>query len=136
MLATIRLLLLAFNVTATPLREGDLDKLQGLWTIETFERDGEPPRHACDLVPVSFRDGLMIIESSPGQNFKLDLTRDPKWIDLVTEKGVALAGIYSVKGDTLLLCIQRMPGRARPLEFRTTEGSGAELWKLRRLNRP
>ena len=67
--------------------------------------------------------------------FKLDPSKKPKAVDaLVTEgefKGKTLLGIYGLEGDTLRACYAP-PGKKRPTEFASKEGSGNYLYVYRR----
>ena len=57
--------------------------------------------------------------------FKLDLMKQPRWLDATGTKGPQRGrrylGIYTLDGDTLQWCVSS-PGNERPTEFATKNG--------------
>ena len=57
--------------------------------------------------------------------FKLDLLKQPRWMDATGTKGPQRGrrylGIYALDGDTLKWCVST-PGNERPTEFATKNG--------------
>jgi uncharacterized protein (TIGR03067 family) len=114
----------------------DQEKLQGDWTLQSGERDGQ--QFPEDLVKalkrnitgdkyVITRDGETLAKGT----FTLDPAQKPKAIDIKLE-GVdkPVQGIYELEGDTFKLCYAA-PGEARPKEFATKAETGLTLavWK-------
>jgi uncharacterized protein (TIGR03067 family) len=114
----------------------DQEKLQGDWTLQSGERDGEAfpedlvkalKRNITGDKYVVTRDGETLAKGT----FTLDAGQKLKTIDIKLE-GVdkPVQGIYELEGDTFKLCYAA-PGEARPKEFATKGGSGLTLavWK-------
>jgi uncharacterized protein (TIGR03067 family) len=114
----------------------DQEKLQGDWTLQSGERDGEAfpedlvkalKRNITGDKYVVTRDGETLAKGT----FTLDAGQKLKTIDIKLE-GVdkPVQGIYEVEGDTFKLCYAA-PGEARPKEFATKAGTGVTLavWK-------
>jgi uncharacterized protein (TIGR03067 family) len=62
--------------------------------------------------------------------FRLDPSADPKtfdWSGKGPEGAIELRGIYELDGDTFRLCYVTAPGKPRPTELRSPEGSGRIL---------
>ncbi len=78
-------------------------KLEGTWTVDSAETNGK----GLDVWKggkFTFSDEKATIPFSKGGTFKVDASKDPKWIDITTlEKGTIL-GIYLVDGDKIKLC--------------------------------
>src|SRR5207253_6260991 len=77
------------------------------------------------------REGKTIIKG----NFKIDPTKKPKQSEATyTEgelKGKTVLGIYEVDGDNMRIC-SALPGKDRPTEFSSKEGSGHALITYKR----
>jgi uncharacterized protein (TIGR03067 family) len=127
MLLAVGLLIAADDKDAA---KQDLDKLQGEWTLESGERDGQAipeefvkslKRVIKDNTSVVSRDGEALSKST----FKLDPTKKPKAIDITLEqeKDKPILGIYELDGDTFKICYGQ-PGGERPKEFSAKAGSG------------
>ena len=114
----------------------DLDKLQGDWTLESGERDGQKiPEEIAKTLKRTVkgnkskvtRDGETLAEGT----MTLDPAKKPKAIDMKLEgMDQVVQGIYELSGDTFKICYG-MPGVERPKEFATKAGSGLTLgvWK-------
>jgi uncharacterized protein (TIGR03067 family) len=112
------------------------EKLQGEWTMQSGERDGEQfPEELVKALKrtvtgdkyVITRDGETLAKGT----FMLDPWQKPKTIDGKMEGAdKTVQGIYELDGDTLKIC-NGQPGEARPKEFATKAGSGLTLvvWK-------
>jgi uncharacterized protein (TIGR03067 family) len=119
--------------------KGDLEKLQGVWSITSLESDG-------NRLPETMFSGAQIVIK--GDQFEslgmgaiyrgkvaLDETKKPKQFDLViTEghaKGMTNHGIYELGRDSWKLCLDTT-GKNRPKQFATKSGSGFALETLKR----
>jgi uncharacterized protein (TIGR03067 family) len=72
-----------------------------------------------EMVIKGDRMTLPIKDDSKEVRYKLDPGKNPKQIDLLIEKDKTARGIYSVKGDTLRLCVETDPAGDRPAQFAT-----------------
>jgi uncharacterized protein (TIGR03067 family) len=121
----------------------DRAALKGEWKVVSYELDGKKPvsDEQLDKVKVTIdesgkvtvqADGKTIIEG----NTTIDPTKNPKTIDTTfTEgdlKGETALGIYEIKGDTYKYC-RAAPGKERPTEFSSKEGSGHTLVVYKRV---
>ena len=117
----------------------DEDLIQGIWRLVAAERNG---------VPTDFEEGLHVFFSgdktgmTKGEktaneaSFKLHPKKKPKGIDLSKKGDRRIAkGAYSLKGDTLKLCLPGGPDRDRPNELATKPGDGFTLLTLKRTHR-
>ncbi|OWK45475.1 hypothetical protein FRUB_01806 [Fimbriiglobus ruber] len=77
----------------------------------------------------TLRDGKEIYATV---TFKVDPSREPKWINLTITiadsdfKGKTQPGIYKIDGETLTFCVADI-GAERPTEFTAKAGSGRIL---------
>jgi uncharacterized protein (TIGR03067 family) len=138
--AALALVLLPLLAAADPAPDAkqEADKLQGEWTMVSLETRG---RKSTDEAVKGYRltirgDRWEVTRGGAAAGgditFKLDPSKDPKEIDLVTKSRGAESvsrGIYKLEGDTLTLC--RTQGTAdRPKEFKTTPEAGVlVVWK-------
>jgi uncharacterized protein (TIGR03067 family) len=121
----------------------DLERLQGTWTFESYEENGKAlPAAALKEKRIFFganqfiikrRDELLQIGS-----LKLNPIDGHRDFDATViagpQKGKTMLGIYSLKGDTLKVCINP-DGSDRPKEFKTTADSGLFLAVYKRVIR-
>jgi uncharacterized protein (TIGR03067 family) len=116
-------------------------ELQGTWKLVSLEVDGKKATKG-DIK----NEQKMVVEGDKFTStvddkhsfkgtFKLDPGKKPKTVDVaVTDgdfKGKALLGIYEIDGDTLRACYAA-PGKDRPSEFTSKEGSGNYLYIYKR----
>jgi len=82
-------------------------KLEGAWNVSKFEVNGmEQAKEESPKQVIISGDSLTGI--GPPMRFTLDLSKRPKWIDLVFKKGdksLSIHGIYDITNDELRLCI-------------------------------
>jgi uncharacterized protein (TIGR03067 family) len=113
----------------------DMEKMQGDWAAVSMVRDGMPfPK---DDAQSFFRtvkgDKYTVFHFSEAVNqgtFTIDASKKPKTMDVLPErtddKSKAILGIYEFEGDKLKVCFGA-PGKDRPAEFESKEGSGNAL---------
>ena len=111
----------------------DLGKMKGTWTVASLVMNGEKlPEEELKKLKILIgadgsmtvqRDGTTIIKTS----CKIDPTAKPKAIDVTFTqgdlKGQTALGIYEIAVDTIKYC-RGGPGKDRPEEFSSKEGSG------------
>ena len=117
----------------------EMAKLEGDWSMVSGEASGQTlPEEAVKSGKRVCKDGETTIIISEKVYFKAKVTIDPskkpKAIDYeMTDgptKGKTHLGIYELDGDTVKFCFAS-PGKDRPTEFTSKEGSGNTLsvWK-------
>jgi uncharacterized protein (TIGR03067 family) len=111
----------------------EMKALAGTWEVVKMVHDGVVaplPPEGSPRVTVK-EDGSyavkaadMALESGVG---KIDPAKSPKTLDITPadgpNKGKTLLGIYELKGDELRVCWSE-PGKDRPADFTSKEGSG------------
>jgi uncharacterized protein (TIGR03067 family) len=116
--------------------EDDLRALQGTWMTMKLVTDGKveidlkEPSKEGPVSTLTYNSHKWVLklgdqELASGTS-KLDSSKTPKRIDLTHESGQTLPGIYKLVGDEYTACIAA-PGKARPTEFTSKEGSGQRL---------
>src|SRR5205807_1198901 len=110
----------------------EMEKLQGTWMFDSYEENGKktPP---ADLKEkrIFFGSNQFIIKQGEELlqvgSLKLDPIDGHRDIDATVaagpHKGNTMRGIYSLKDNTLKVCIDP-EGNERPKEFKTTPDSG------------
>jgi uncharacterized protein (TIGR03067 family) len=108
----------------------DMKLLQGTWSLISLERDGVAaplPKEAVrvitdDKYAMTLKPGLTIEGT-----YTIDPAAKPKRMETTPSSGPykdkPLLGIYELDGDTLKICYAS-PGKERPTEFTSKEGSG------------
>ncbi len=108
--------------------ETDQQKLQGKWTVESFEFNAMPVESMQGAIR-EFKDDQYTLTPISGETYsgtiKLDATKTPHQIDLVMPDRT-LKGIYEIDGDALKIAYA-LEGDARPTEFASKPDSGAAL---------
>ena len=117
----------------------DTAQLQGEWSMVSGEIDAQP-------LPAEYLKGSRRVNKDDETTvtiagrvfmkarFTIDPTKKPKTIDYTVSegqtKGKTQLGIYEIDGDTVKFCYSA-PGKDRPTDFTTKEGSGRVLsvWK-------
>jgi uncharacterized protein (TIGR03067 family) len=108
----------------------ELKKLQGTWTFESVEADGQKlPADQYKGMTVTIegdkyyvKQGDKVVEAA---THKIDPSKSPKTLDAkVTDgpnKGAVYLCIYEISGDTLKVCFDP-EGKKRPTEFKGESG--------------
>lgn len=120
----------------------DLKKMQGDWVVVSMESDG---------MKIPDDDAQALFRTVKGNEYtvsrfrtvvgkgtiRLDATKKPRTIDAhpagAARDAKPIRGIYEFEGDKLKLCFA-LPGKDRPTQFRSEEGSGHTLtvWQRER----
>jgi uncharacterized protein (TIGR03067 family) len=119
--------------------EGDLKALQGAWVIEEATlagRDHKADFKGMKLTVTGEKYTVTINDITQNGTIKLDSTKTPKQIDLSTNQGLPfkgrnLPGVYELKGETVVLCLNaEMP--ERPTKFEAPEKTSLMLLTFKR----
>lgn len=106
----------------------DQEKLQGKWTVESFQYNGMPVDALKDAVR-EFNGDKYSLKLTSGEEFsgttKIDAAAKPKQIDLQLSDRT-LKGIYEIDGDTLKISYV-LDGDQRPTELASKPDSGVVL---------
>ena len=125
------------SAATSDLAKQDLDKLQGVWRIESSMWNGaeEPP--IAKKIKILFKDDKFIQVDIDGNRLthtiKLMPGQNPKALDFWDKDGSpASPGIYSLESDVFKWCSAGGNNRVRPTSFASTPGSKQSLMVLRR----
>jgi uncharacterized protein (TIGR03067 family) len=143
--ALVVIVLLALAAVARPQDDAakkDLKQMEGTWAVVLEEISGQKTPEESKKVDVKLtvKDGKYTVLFGDKQaatgTIKLDAGKTPRQIDAIAADGQfkdkAMPGIYEVKGDTMRVCFAQ-PGKDRPTEFHTKEGSGHMLFSYKRI---
>jgi uncharacterized protein (TIGR03067 family) len=130
-------LLASTALSAEP--EGDLKAFQGAWVVAEATLAGRD--HTDDFKDMRLKITgekyeIAFDTNSDKGTIKLDSAKKPKEIDLTTQpggpfKGRNLPGIYELKGDTIILCLEA-DKNVRPTKFEAPEKTRFMLFVLKR----
>jgi uncharacterized protein (TIGR03067 family) len=127
-------LLLAAAAKDDDASKKDAETMQGDWAAVSMIQDGMkyPDDEAQALFRTVKGDKYTVVryDDPIGKwTFTLDATKKPRTIDVRKDgddKAPAVLGIYEFDGDKYKVCIAA-PGKDRPTEFTSKEGSGHTL---------
>jgi uncharacterized protein (TIGR03067 family) len=135
-------LLLVFSLTSIAWSGAgaqDAKQIQGTWVPLSAELGGKAlPDDVRKSIKLVLKADTYVVtagkEPDEGK-CKIDPTKTPKTLDITGTKGPNMGKtfpcIYELNGDTLRVCYD-LSGKARPTEFKTTEGSMLFLVTYRR----
>jgi uncharacterized protein (TIGR03067 family) len=123
--------------------KAEMDRLQGAWVFKTVEIDGKSmgkdPAIGSKIILKGSRFTSVFTGETISGNFKIDVTKSPKTLDLIftngPEKGRASHAIYELNGDNWKICLG-LTGKKRPTGFVTKPGSGSALETFKRETQP
>ena len=109
----------------------ELSRMQGTWTMEALEVNGEEvPAKKLMGTTLTIKGDKYVVkvkDNSYETTIKLDPSKDPKHIDTYFPNGTELPklskGVYELDGDTLKICRHQTPGEDRPRSFVTSAGT-------------
>jgi uncharacterized protein (TIGR03067 family) len=104
---------------------GDLEKLQGTWTVLSKQVEGEKEESPKDVVLViKDNDSIVIVKGKKEDSAELviDDTKSPKEIDIKASNTEVMKGIYHLEGDLLKICFCKDAKGARPKKFESAKG--------------
>jgi uncharacterized protein (TIGR03067 family) len=134
------LMLFVLSLAPADDQKVEVARHQGTWNVVSFVRDGKPSSKELTDSIVRVVEGDHVVwrregKSFAGTTFELDLSKDPKTIDLIPDGGKArgehVLGVYKWDGDTLVICTADA-GKPRPTAFEASAGSGQTLMTFRR----
>ena len=117
--------------------EGDTEKIQGTWVPTAIRIGGKdtPEKELKKIEKLILSKGTITVTGKSRGSYKLDPSKRPRAIDLMStdgpDKGKTAEGIYELEGETLRLCWDQ-PGKGRPKEFKSEEGSERVLVTFKR----
>ncbi len=116
----------------------ELQKLKGEWEMTAMTFDGqEAPEQTLKAFRRKIDGNKYTVDiDKDGNNSKvegtltLDPTKKPKTVDIETDDGTKVLGIYELEGDTHKICLAPA-GQDRPKDFTAPEGSRRTriVWK-------
>jgi uncharacterized protein (TIGR03067 family) len=135
LLACVAGLLIAADAKDDAAKE-EMKKFQGSWDT-TAEVNG---KKLPDPATVIIKDNTYTVKVKDKKleegTLKVDPSKKPKAIDSTAgdgaDKGKTMLGIYEIDGDTIKICFA-MPGKDRPKEFVTKEGSDTVLYVMKKM---
>jgi uncharacterized protein (TIGR03067 family) len=113
-------------------------KLQGSWEVVSCRFSGKPLTGA-PLSRFKFTGSGVVINErtqSLATEFTLEVATEPKRLKfaaLSSRAKTPASGVYSVKDDTLVICLGLQPDAPPPAELETNEGDGRLLVTLKRM---
>ncbi|MFL5244600.1 MAG: TIGR03067 domain-containing protein [Gemmataceae bacterium] len=138
-LANLAALLVLNPLVAAPAPDGDLDKIQGTWKVESVESGGRTLVEPYKDWTFNIKDDKLTIKVGDKirseYTIKIDPDKKPKTIDLTRKVGdqtLTELGIYELDGDTWKVCNDE-GGDMRPSEYSTKERTGLELIMMKRV---
>jgi len=115
------------SLGAQPGKE-DAKKIQGVWVMTAFEKDGNKVPAPAEFKLKIGADKIEPVGQDDPADYKLGVAKGLGTIDIVgskgAEKGKTVKGIYELKGDELKICMPSGPEGERPTEFTSKNGAG------------
>jgi uncharacterized protein (TIGR03067 family) len=126
-------------ITQRGFMPGDLDLLQGIWTVATLEFEGQKMPAAMVSNGRIAIEGNRFVSSGMGAVYEgtleLDASTTPRRLDMKFDKGPETGntnpGIYQLDSDRWTICVATRD-TVRPSTFTSTPGSGIAVEVLTR----
>ncbi len=113
--------------------QSDHALIQGIWKVEKAVHSGE---EMPGYMVLEFKRDKVIPRRNGNADteadFKIDVSRMPRRMDLKTPDGMKMAGIYEIQGETLKLCFTREGEGVRPTKFESPAKSQSVLIIMKR----
>jgi uncharacterized protein (TIGR03067 family) len=118
----------------------ELEAFTGTWRAVSATKDGkEAPRERAEKISLVVKGEKYTFTGSDGVaiegTHKVNPSKSPKEIEAVRSsgegKGEKILGIYELTKDTYKVCLAP-PGKPRPKEFASKEGTGHRLLEFKR----
>jgi uncharacterized protein (TIGR03067 family) len=130
-----------FGVSEQGAGKGDEDVLQGTWQVVGGEMQGMALKEEMmkDLdVRMTVKGNTFEFKTKGADDetgtYKLDPSKTPRHIDIVTNKGQNRKGIYELKGDEFKVCLDP-EGKTRPTEFKSKAESPIGVMVFKRVQK-
>lgn len=132
---TVLFVVIAVFLPAIQAADEDLKRetqaLQGSWQVTMIDHDKNNSVGEIKKLTFVFQGNKLILKNGDRiedqTDYKLDVTRKPKWLDTSIRPGV-----YSLDGDALKI-LWLGPNAARPADVSFKEGQGLMLIHLKRI---
>jgi uncharacterized protein (TIGR03067 family) len=118
--------------------EKDLERFQGVWTVESMELNGKPlSEERRKKIRLTIKGENFTFETGADSHaglYKIDPSQDPKELNIVItrgdEKGKVYLVIYKFEDGKMIQCM-RQDNKSRPKSFTGAAGSGCdyEVWQ-------
>ena len=109
------------------------------WPITSTCTSGTVAPASSTTVPRIANRSFEIVYPETGDSrtsaFRLDPSKLPRQIDILSSGDRIMKGIYVIEGDGLAVCLQQNDGEPRPASFDAPAGSGHMLLRMK-LARP
>ena len=114
---------------------GDLDGMQGDWAPVEFVANGSPlPADDLAAIKLKVKGNEYFVDAPDVKDqgsIKLNVTTNPKSMDVTSGSGAEVPAIYELTRETLKVCYA-VDGGSRPTEFKSGDGSGRVLATYKR----
>ncbi len=137
-------LLLAADAPKADATKKDMELFQGAWSLVAIEQNGEKvPDDKLTNVRLLIEGNKRILKERDRlvtrSTFRLDASKNPRWIDVTVQAGGELTGktlhgIYEIDGDTQKICFS-LQADERPRDFTARQDSGRLLQVFKRLHK-
>jgi uncharacterized protein (TIGR03067 family) len=133
-------LLSAAGRAADTTAKKELDRLQGVWVVESMQQDAKATSKLKKWLKVEIKDNVRLHTLADGSVIRRlialhpakDLRRIEFYVEEDGKKVNTKKGIYQLDGDTLTLCFPIKWDGTPPRDFATPDDSGTKLVVLKR----